>query len=438
MVSETTDAANRSRAIPGTWCCELELSGDTAIHGVLPANGVHRLARVLVRLHGDPLGYITLPLSALTPGLEPVFRMAWEQFGPVINEHLRREGLPPLAELVPTLRPPPASRACSATVLSEELVSVVVCTRDRGAALLDCLEHLQKLTYPYLEVIIVDNAPSDDATWRVVDTLATTDARFRYVCEPRPGLSCARNRGLAAARGAYVAYTDDDVSVDPLWIHGVLRGFQRDAGVACVTGLVCSASLTNEAEAYFDARASSWSTRFQSEVYELDHKSADNPLTPYSAGVFGTGANFAFDRGYLDKLGVFDEALGAGTRTRGGEDLDMFVRILNSGRTIAYEPAAVVWHMHRADHAALLQQMFGYGTGLSAFITKCLVQRSTRMGVLRGLRVGSVRLMAIGSTTNARLGEGVQRPKGAMSREFAGFVAGPFLYLRARWSVRQR
>jgi len=440
VVSETVDVDQSAtgRATPGTWCCEMELSGAGSVHGVLPATGVHRLARVLVRLHGDPLGYITLPLSAVTVSAEPALRLGWEQFGVAINTHLREEGLPQLEETVPTSRPPSASRNCSAAVCSDELVSVVVCTRDRGAVLPDCLAHLQELTYPHIEVIIVDNAPSDDATRRIVDTLAATDARFRYVCEPRPGLSCARNSGLAAARGTYVAYTDDDVSVDSQWIDGVVRGFQRDADVACVTGLVCSASIMNDAEAYFDARTSSWSTRFQWEVYDLDGKIADDPLAPYSAGVFGTGANFAFERDYLNTLGGFDEALGAGTCTRGGEDLDMFVRILKSGRTIAYEPAAIVWHRHRDDPAALLEQMFGYGTGLSAFLTKCLIQRSTRMGVLRGVRAGLVRLMAIGSTTNARLGEGIQRPKGALTRECAGFAMGPFLYLLAIRAGRRR
>ena len=438
MVSESADGGHggTARATPGTWCCEIELSGDGVIDGVLPSNGDHRLARVLVRLHGEPLGYLTLPLSAVTASVEPALRLAWEQFDVAINAHLMEDRLPPVAELSSTSRPRLATRNCSATVRSGELVSVVVCTRDRSTALPDCLTRLQELTYPHLEVIIVDNAPSDDATRRVVESLAATDARFHYVCEPRPGLSCARNRGLAAARGTYVAYTDDDVSVDSLWVDGVVHGFQRDDSVACVTGLVCSASITNAAEAYFDARASSWSTRFRSMIYDLDRKVADDPLTPYSAGVFGTGANFAVERDYLNWLGGFDEALGAGTQTRGGEDLDMFVRILNSGRTIAYEPAAVVWHRHRADHAALLKQLFGYGTGLSAFITKCLVQPSTRMAVLHGLRAGLVRLMAIGSATNARLGEGVRRPRGALSREIAGFAMGPFFYVLAVRAAR--
>lgn len=423
-------------AVPGTWCCEFELSGDAFLAAVVDPDNDQRLARVLVRLHGEPLGYVTLPLTAAAVDKQALFDVVWEQFADTVNVHLKREGLAAMKRLRLEERPASASERCANAVVSDAFVSVVVCTRNRSEVLAICLQYLQGLAYPHLEVIVVDNAPSDDSTRRVVEAAASRDSRFRYVCEPRAGLSCARNRGLLAARGTYVAYTDDDVSVDSRWIDGLLRGFQRDETVACVTGLVCSASIMNAAEAYFDARASSWSTRFRSVVYDLDRSVAADPLAPYSAGKFGTGANFAFDRNWLNELGAFDDALGAGTRTRGGEDLDMFVRVLNSGRAIAYEPAAVVWHRHRADDSALLKQMYGYGTGMSALIAKYLVHRSTRMNVLRRLGAGLPRLVAIHSTTAVRLGAGVQRPSGAMRRELAGFAMGPLLYLLALRTVR--
>ena len=52
---------------------------------------------------------------------------------------------------------------------------------------------------------------------------------MRYVREDRPGLSCARNRGLREARAGIVAFTDDDVRVDPLWVAALVRGFARDS-----------------------------------------------------------------------------------------------------------------------------------------------------------------------------------------------------------------
>ena len=57
----------------------------------------------------------------------------------------------------------------------------------------------------------------------------------------------AARRALAAAEGTVIAYTDDDVAVDPLWVHGLVRGFRRRSDVWCVTGLVGTASIRTSA-----------------------------------------------------------------------------------------------------------------------------------------------------------------------------------------------
>ena len=105
-------------------------------------------------------------------------------------------------------------------------------------------------------------------------------------------------------------------------------------------------------------------------VYDLRSGRDASALYPYSAGIFGTGANFAVDRDLLMGLGGFDETLGAGTPAGGGEDLDAFVRVLRAHRSLVYEPSAVVWHRHRADPGAQRRQLFSYGTGLTPFLTK--------------------------------------------------------------------
>ena len=391
-----------------TWCCELELSTGE-VRAVVPRAG-QPAARVLTRLHGDPLGYLD---AALPLDVAALSARARERFAARI------------AQVEADARPAPAG----------DLVSVVVCTRDRAGLLAACLDRLRALTYAPLEIVVVDNAPTDGSTRDLVAAVAAEDPRFRYVHEPRPGLSRARNAGLAAARGRFLAYTDDDVAVDPGWVEGLLRGFGRAPGVGCVTGLVATAGIAGAAEEYFDARAASWSTRCESLVWSMS-TGGEDPLFPYSPGVFGTGASLALDRALLLELGGFDEALGAGTRTRGGEDLDVFVRVLRAGRGIVYEPAALVWHHHRADRAALLDQMFGYGTGLSAFLTKALLQADTRREVLGRIPLGVRRLAAIRRTTHERLREPAAAPSGALLREFLGFGAGPLLYLQARRALR--
>ena len=391
-----------------TWCAELELSTGE-VRAVVPEAG-QPAARVLTRLHGDPLGYLD---AALPLDVTAVTAQARERFAARIAQ----------------------VEADQRTAPDGDLVSVVVCTRDRAGQLAACLDRLRALTYAPLEIVVVDNAPTDASTRDLVTAVAAEDPRFRYVHEPRPGLSRARNAGLAAARGRYLAYTDDDVAVDPGWVEGLLRGFGRADGVGCVTGLVATAGIAGAAEEYFDARAASWSTRCEPLVWSMAEGS-DDPLFPYSPGVFGTGASLALDRALLVGLGGFDEALGAGTRTRGGEDLDVFVRVLRAGHALAYEPAAVVWHHHRADREALLGQMYGYGTGLSAFLTKALLQADTRREVLGRVPLGLRRIAAIRRTTSERLPEPAAAPGGALLREFLGFAAGPLLYLQARRALR--
>jgi GT2 family glycosyltransferase len=410
-----------------TWCGELELAGAPSVTGVRPYGGQPR-ARVLVRVHGDPVGYVDVPAAGTGPDAAEVSRIGRERHASAIAAHLGAEGV----RWAPGDEVPAPAAGCPASATPDTEVTVVVCTRDRGEALTGCLERLAALTHPRLDLLVVDNAPTDDVTRRVVGSFAARDPRFRYVVEPRPGLSRARNRGLAEARGAVVAYTDDDVAVDPRWVQGLLRGFARRADVGCVTGLVATAGVDSPEEAYFDARAASWSTRCEPELYDLAADARDDVLYPYSAGVFGTGANFAFDTAVLRALGGFDEALGAGAPTRGGEDLDVFVRVLRAGSALAYEPAALVWHHHRADHDALLRQLYGYGTGLTAYLTKCLLQRDVRRDLVRRIPRGVRHAVEIRRRTGERLGGDVAPPRGALASEVRGYLAGPALYLRAR------
>jgi GT2 family glycosyltransferase len=414
------------------WCCDFDLAGDRPTAMVPPRDETSM--RVLVRLHGEPLGYLTLPRTGTPEDLDLIRAEAFRSLAGPLGRHLLAEGL--------TVADGPSrvaaqTESCPNHVVADDLVSVVVCTRDRADSLAACLDRLAEITYRPVEFLIVDNAPRDDATRKLIEKYAADDDRFRYVREPRPGLSRARNAGLAAARGRYLAYTDDDVAVDRLWVHGLLRGFQRRADVGCVTGLVCTAAISNGPEAYFDARLANWSTRCRPQFFDLSTSEGHGALYPFSAGIFGTGASFAFDRELLTRVGGFDEALGAGTLTRGGEDLDIFVRVLFGGGAIAYEPAAVVWHHHRATEESLLKQMYGYGTGLTAYLTKLVLDRSTRTQLLRRAPAGVKRIVRIRNQTTERLGPAVAPPAGAMRREFTGFLAGPLLYLRARRALRE-
>ncbi|WP_271986038.1 glycosyltransferase [Pseudoclavibacter terrae] len=405
--------ATRSAA-PGIWCGEFDLFNNDGLRGPRHAGAGHHRTRVLVRAHGRPLGYLHFDAAPDAVSSREIRVRSVDSFGDSVNADA----------------PEPIADA--------PFVSVIVCTRDHTELLTTCLDRIQALDYPDFEVLVVDNAPSTEETRELLAAICALDSRFRYLRQERPGLSAARNAGIAAARGEILAYTDDDVLVDRNWLTEIARTFRDEPAIGCVTGLVATAAIETNAEGYFDARSPSWSGRMTSERYDLSGRNDGSPLYPYSAGIFGTGANLALAREAVDRVGEFDEALGAGAKTKGGEDLDIFVRVLRAGFAIAYEPAALVWHQHRADDDALRGQLYGYGTGLTAFLTKYLANPATSLDIVSRLFAGVKRLASIRTATEGRMLDHVEAPAGAWQEEVRGYLAGPVLYARARLASRTR
>jgi GT2 family glycosyltransferase len=331
------------------WTDTLELT-EQARYRLQFADGFGR-ARLLVRCDRGPLGFVEVEIVDRSVDVDTLRRLV--------------AALPEPAP-VPT-RP-----------VRTPAISVVICTRDRVSMLETALDSVRAADYPDVEIIVVDNTPdhaaATDATRRYVDALG--DPRVRLVEERRPGLSRARNTGMLAATGDVVAFTDDDVVVDRHWLTAIARGFARAEGVWCVSGLVPGAELRTPAQAYFDARVG-WSSGLRARVFDCAAPPSDIPLFPFAVGHYGTGANFAVDRRAVTDLGGFDEALGAGSPSGGGEDLDIFFRILHGGGRLVYDPASIVWHRHRASGEGLAAQSFTYGVGLGAWIAKIAGDRRT-------------------------------------------------------------
>ena len=97
------------------------------------------------------------------------------------------------------------------------------------------------------QVVVVDNASCDDGRTRAVALAAGVD----YVREDRPGLDIARNRGVRAATGDIVAFTDDDVRLHPRWLERLTAAFDADR-IMAVTGLVLPAELETPAQIHFE------------------------------------------------------------------------------------------------------------------------------------------------------------------------------------------
>lgn len=243
-------------------------------------------------------------------------------------------------------------------------LTVAICTKDRPDNLTRCLNSLLNLQEKsYFEILVVDNAPSDQRTQDVVAALPTV----RYVREPKPGLDFARNLAIKAATGEILAYIDDDVVVDRQWLNGLKEAWAENPDASAFTGLILPFELNTEAQILFE-EAGGFRRGFEKIRY--GQVLPGNELYPCGSGIFGAGCNMAFRREMLIKLGGFDEALDTGAPLPGGGDLDIFYRVIRGGYVLVYEPRYLIYHQHRRETAKLRHQYWTWGLGLMAFIVK--------------------------------------------------------------------
>jgi O-antigen biosynthesis protein len=316
--------------------------------------------QVLVRRAGTPLGWVRVPVAN--------GRCTGSDLASAVLEQLSEEVV--LAEIEGRLAhgfAPSEERSDPSLSQRDGLPSatVAVCTRDRPESLARCLESIERLRYPSMEVIVVDSCPSS------ADTESLIRERWpsvRYMREPRPGLDWARNRAVSEARGDVIAYTDDDVVVDEGWLEAIGGVFTEDDGVSAVTGLVVPLELETRAQVLFELYGG-----FGRGFKRVWHRAGPTSTQHLGAGRFGTGANMAFRRTLLERLGGFDPALDVGTVTNGGGDIEMFFRILQEGYLLVYEPAAIVRHRHRSDYEALHTQMTNHGVGFFSYAVRSVL-----------------------------------------------------------------
>lgn len=326
----------------------------------------YQMLKALVRLYGSPLGYVEIPLkndrcTATTLG-QAIFELhSWSIVRHLLSNRLRTplssHGIASIDELVKAT--PPIDKG------PFPLVTVAVCTRNGADNLPLCLEALSNLNYPNLDILVVDNASENDSTRQLVQNYYS---HMRYVYEPRPGLNWARNRAIVEAQGEIIAYTDDDVVVDPNWVNALVHVFNENLQVKAVTGLVVPYELETEAQSIFELNGGfgrGFNRRWVSVAQTKNQR-----WPSYGTGQYGTGANMAFRRSLFDELGYFDPALDVGTATNGGGDLEIFFRVLKAGHELCYEPEAIVRHRHRRDYAKLREQIANNGVGLYSYFVR--------------------------------------------------------------------
>ena len=222
-------------------------------------------------------------------------------------------------------------------------VTVVIPTLDRPAPLAACLAALAPDFPADAETVVV--ADGGDVDLGPVVAPFEAPLRLRLIAARHGGPAAARNRGLEAARGEIVAFTDDDCRPRPGWLAAlsarVLGAPPRAAGGTTRNGLA--------GNAYAEA------AQFVLEALSLHDRAASGLER------FLPSNNFAFPAEPLRLLGGFDESY------RTAEDRELCRRWLGAGFELTRAPTAVVEHDARLDLVGFVRKFAAYGRGAARF-----------------------------------------------------------------------
>jgi len=410
------------------------------------------------------LSHVLLRQGCLPQGLALAMRKRNQD---PINSHRLLDALSPVTELSSTGLPAQEQPACKRErerfAANAPFVSVIVPTHDRPQCLATCLRSLLALQYPQYEILVVDNAPKSSATAQVVQRFSEGESRVRYIREDRPGVVSARNRGIEEARGKILAFTDDDVVVDPYWLIELVRAFSLTKNVACVTGLILPLQIETQEQFWFEEYAG-FCRGFRGLVVNVVEKYPKMAFYPYKTvhiprktfhphmvSSFGTGASMAFTAAFLHSIGGFNPVLSA-NRPIGGEDIYAFYQGLSYGYTLVYEPASLAYHLHRSDYASLERQIYYYSVSFPALLLQEAFDSPPRFfglptKVSRAIFILCILFSIIPRMLFLLLKTSFSKkktlwgrdpryyPQGLTSTELKGMLHGAFLYLINRWEI---
>jgi glycosyltransferase involved in cell wall biosynthesis len=216
-------------------------------------------------------------------------------------------------------------------------ITTIVCAYNEARFLLPCLHSLLAQTRPPDELIVIDNASTDET-----GTLARSVPGVRVLDEPTRGLVTARETARCAARGDILAYVDADCRVPLQWLEQVERRFAHRPATVAVTG---------------PYRFYDWDRTGRALVRAYDWLVAP-PTHLLVHGVLGRGAvlyggNFAVRREALDRIGGFDRTI-----EFHGEDTNLGRRLTPIG-PIALARECWVWTSARRYRAMGKRKVFG-------------------------------------------------------------------------------
>ncbi len=219
--------------------------------------------------------------------------------------------------------------------------TVALCTHNHADRLARTLVDVAVLKQPEApwEFLIIDNGCTDGTPELLARHAWPEGWQVRVVREEKLGLSNARNRAIAEARGDYLLFIDDDETPDPDWLcayERLIRAHDPDAFGG------------RQVVLFEDARPAWLKDELLGFLGELNRSDEICPLSdPYTPFY---GGNFGFRKAVCERVGNFDPMLGRkGSDNTGGEEVHFYRRLLAAGFKVWWTPEAIIYHRIQAE-----------------------------------------------------------------------------------------
>ena len=197
------------------------------------------------------------------------------------------------------------------------VLSIIICTYNRLDFLKKCIDSILKQisTNNGIEIVVIDNN-CNDGTKEYINSLNST--YINYFLENKQGLSHARNKGIEVSKGDFLAFVDDDATIDEKWLKSLLYHLKNQN----INHIYGGPIFPN-----FEVNCPIW---IDDEYFIREFKSSDGYLDKLTAQDGFSGGNMCIPKNIFDKVGVFNTDLGMQGKEMGlGEESELFFRIHN-------------------------------------------------------------------------------------------------------------
>ncbi|WP_278975096.1 glycosyltransferase family 2 protein [Alistipes finegoldii] len=269
-------------------------------------------------------------------------------------------------------------------------LSLIIPTHNRSERLIAALESVIRQDLPAAdwECVVVSNNSTDDTVARFGDFAARYPGlNLRIVTEDGPGVSYARNRGIAETSAPLLVFIDDDERINPGFLRAYADFFDAHPDAVVAGGRIIAEYVTGRP---------AWLSKY-TEMPIANPMDFGDAVRPFPAGRVPGGGNMAFRRSAALRYGGFDPSLGrVGRMLIGGEENDFFERLMRGGETCWYVPGAVMWHIIPPEK--LTESYFRrlcYNVGVSQRLRAGMYRRYPKTLLFESLKWGATLLLSL-------------------------------------------